>query len=114
MNIDELQSLLEISIGKLFVGWLLVLIGLIIKDTFSNGILGLIFYLNRSYNEGDVVYIDNEKLIIQKIGIRQTVFKVVGSEGRWRYISNQKINYLVIEKDLEYKLGDTNGKDKTE
>ena len=60
--------------------------------------------MNKQFQEGDHVLIDGERALIVKIGISQTVFGVTKSGGEldgdyvWRYVPNERIDYLKIEK----------------
>lgn len=48
-------------------------------------------------NAGDEVYID--KAIIVKVGFRQTIFQIEDERGiTWRYVWNDRIKFLRIEK----------------
>lgn len=98
MNIEEYY--VEISI---FI--LSVLGGLALKDYSVSFIKGLKFKLNSQFNEGDKVLLDGEQAMIIKIGIATTVFGVYGKDGyTWRYISNNKIESLKLEKIVDKDL----------
>lgn len=84
--------------------WLAVIIagviGLWLKDAIAKIAKGLQFSMNRSFNEGDKVILDNQPAIIIKIGLYQTVFGIIRDDGDyvWRYIPNERIPYLKLEK----------------
>ena len=98
MNIEEYY--IEISI---FI--LSVLGGLALKDYSVSFIKGLKFKLNSQFNEGDKVLLDGEQAMIIKIGMGTTVFGVYSKDGyTWRYISNNKIESLKLEKIVDKNL----------
>lgn len=93
----------EIIIGNNIILWvstiLTISIGLIVKDVLVNFTSGLLFFLNRNFNEGDLVYLDSELCRIIRIGIRYTVFEIE-KEGVvcWRFISNDRVKFSKIDK----------------
>lgn len=98
----------EITIGTGVLAWITALItisvGLAIKDLVSTFVSGFLFYLNRDFNEGDHVYLDGEECVIVKIGMRQTVFDIKNGRGEtWRYVYNDRIKYLKLEKVIRVK-----------
>lgn len=102
-EVDIVNQIIEIinkQIGMLFLGWFSVVIGLIIKDILTSIIFGIMFYLDQQFKEGDIIFIDGEEAIIQKIGLTITVFKI-RETSRWRYVKNDKIRYLKLEKKVE-------------
>lgn len=100
IKMDLEQYYVEISI---FIAS--VLGGLALKDYSVSFIKGLKFKLSSQFTEGDKVLLDGEKAMIIKIGIGTTVFGVYGRDGyTWRYISNQKIESLKLEKIVDKNL----------
>lgn len=98
MNIEEYYVEISIFIAS-------VLGGLALKDYSVSFIKGLKFKLNSQFNEGDKVLLDGEQAMIIKIGIATTVFGVYGKDGyTWRYISNNKIESLKLEKIVDKDL----------
>ena len=83
---------------------MIVIIGFMIKDFATKFSKGLAFQLNKQFQEGHHDLIDGERALIVKIGISQTVFGVTKSGGDldWdyvlRYVPNERIDYLKIEK----------------
>lgn len=100
MSIEELTALLEIKIDSIIIGWIIFVFGLITKDILTSFVYGIMFYLDPQFVEGDVVYIDGEKAIIQKIGLTVSIFKNI-ENSRWLYIKNEKIRYHKLEKQME-------------
>ena len=96
----EITELLLPYIGMVMI----VIIGFMIKDFATKFSKGLAFSMNKQFQEGDHVLIDGEKALIVKIGITQTVFGVTKAGGEydgdyvWRYVPNEKITNLKIEK----------------
>lgn len=76
------------------------IIALWLKDFIAKLAKGLSFSMNRSFNEGDKVILDNEEALIVKIGITQTVFGIIKETGDyvWRYVPNERIDFLKLEK----------------
>ncbi len=83
---------------------MIVIIGFMIKDFATKMSKGIAFSLNKQFQEGDHVLIDGERALIVKIGMTQTVFGVTKSHGDfdgdyvWRYVPNERIDFLKIEK----------------
>tara|TARA_R100001443_G_scaffold117310_1_gene141242 strand:+ start:1454 stop:1834 length:381 start_codon:yes stop_codon:yes gene_type:complete len=100
IKMDLEQYYVEISV---FIAS--VLGGLALKDYSVSFIKGLKFKLSSQFTEGDKVLLDGEKAMIIKIGIGTTVFGVYGRDGyTWRYIANQKIESLKLEKIVDKNL----------
>ena len=58
-----------------------------------------------SFKEGDKVILDGQVAMIIKIGFTQTVFGVYSEDGyTWRYIPNQKIDSIKLEKVVDQDL----------
>ena len=88
-----------------FVGVLVMLVvTLWIRDFAAKLAKGIMFNMNKSFQEGDKVILDGEEALIVKIGMTQTVFGVTKSEGIWdgdyvwRYVPNDRIPFLKLEK----------------
>ena len=83
---------------------MIVIIGFMIKDFATKLSKGIAFTMNKQFQEGDKVLIDGERALIVKIGITQSVFGISKSNGEfdgdyvWRYVPNEKIENLKIEK----------------
>ena len=83
---------------------MIVIIGFMIKDFATKFSKGLAFQMNKQFQEGAHVLIDGARALIVKIGITQTVFGVTKSHGDfdgdyvWRYVPNERIEFLKIEK----------------
>ena len=100
----------EISIGLGVIAWITTLLtialGLAVKDLVTTAVSGFLFYLNKNFNEGDHVYVDGEHAVINKIGMRQTIFKINNGRGEtWRYVYNNKIQNMKLEKVITPKNG---------
>lgn len=86
-------------------GAVALIISLWLKDTAGKVVKGLSFKYSREFNEGDEVIIDGERALIVKIGFSQTVFGIYRTAKNsnkinhyWRYVPNDRIPYLHIEK----------------
>ncbi|OUU16045.1 MAG: hypothetical protein CBC05_09310 [Crocinitomicaceae bacterium TMED45] len=89
--------------------WIAVLISLVVaiwfKDFATALAKGLRFKFDPAFNEGDEVLLDGELAMIVKIGARQTVFGVYSDRGyTWRYVPNERIPYLKLEKVIKKDL----------
>ena len=105
---QEVQSINSLSgeLTSLILPWIAVLVSAIIafmlKDFITNFAKGLAFQMNSAFNEGDKVIIDGSEAIIVKVGIKQTVFGVFSDKGyTWRYVPNERIPFLKIEKVVD-------------
>ena len=95
-----------LDVASMLVPWIAILISISaafwFKDFATNFMQGLKFRFNPAFNEGDEVLLDGEQSIIVKIGLRETVF---GSRGyTWRYVANDKIPNLKLEKIINKDL----------
>ena len=77
--------------------------GLAVKDVLFNVVQGLLFFIDPSFMPGDKVIVDGEDAIIIRIGLTTTVFQSRGDNGstRWRYVRNERIKFLKLEKVVE-------------
>ena len=104
----DLNSL-SMDLSNMLLPWIAVLISLVVaiwfKD-FSTGLAkGLKFKFDPAFNEGDEVLLDGELAMIVKIGARQTVFGVYSDRGyTWRYVPNERIPFLKLEKVIKKDL----------
>ena len=83
-----------------FLGFVITLIvALSVRDWATSFVKGMKFKLNRAFNEGDKVILDGCPALIVRIGTSETVFGVYNKDGyTWRYVPNEKIENLKIEK----------------
>ena len=100
---------LGIDVTDLLMPWISVLISLLVaiwmKDYATSLAKGLKFKMNQAFNEGDEVLLDCELSMIVKIGTRETVFGVYSERGyTWRYVPNERIPYLKLEKVIKKDL----------
>ncbi len=100
---------LSMDLTGMILPWIAVLISLVVaiwfKD-FATGLAkGLKFKFDPAFNEGDEVLLDGELAMIVKIGARQTVFGVYSDRGyTWRYVPNERIPFLKLEKVIKKDL----------
>ena len=82
-----------------------------IKDFATKLSKGLAFSMNKQFKEGDHVLLDDESALIVKIGLVQTVFGVNKDSGDyiWRYVPNERISYLKLEKVVFSATPESNG-----
>ena len=94
---------------------LVLVITLMFKDYATKVAKGLAFKMNKNFQEGDKVILDGEKALIVRIGLTETVFGVTKSGGEWdgdyvwRYVPNERIPFLKIEKIVFDKTPEKNG-----
>jgi hypothetical protein len=103
MNIEELTLATGLSITSFLMPWIAVLVSIImallVKDWATSFAKGLKFKMNRDFNPGDIVLLDGEEAVIITIGITKTVFEKVNNRGIvWRYVPNERLAYLKLEK----------------
>jgi hypothetical protein len=106
---NELLTSESIKLTNLLMPWLTILISLIgalwLKDFATKFMQGLKFRINPAFQEGDDVYLDGEFANIVKIGTATTVFGIMNSRGYvWRYVPNERIPYLKLEKIINSDL----------
>lgn len=100
---------LSMDLTGMLLPWIAILVSLVMaiwfKD-FATGLAkGLKFKFDPAFNEGDEVLLDGELAMIVKIGARQTVFGVYSQRGyTWRYVPNERIPYLKLEKVIKKDL----------
>ena len=100
---------LSMDLSNMLLPWIAVLISLVVaiwfKD-FATGLAkGLKFKYDPAFKEGDEVLLDSELAMIVKIGVSQTVFGVYSERGyTWRYVPNERIPYLKLEKVIKKDL----------
>ena len=100
---------LSMDLTGMLLPWIIVLISLVIavwfKD-FATGLAkGLSFKYDPAFKEGDEVILDGCTAMIVKIGARQTVFGLYSERGyTWRYVPNERIPYLKLEKVVKKDL----------
>ena len=85
------------------VQWASILISIALALAFrewATSILrGLKFWFNKDFHHGEKVYLNDEPAVIISKGIRQTIFQTKNEdEFLWRYIPNEKIANLKLEK----------------
>ena len=100
---------LGLELTDIMMPWITVLVSLIVavwlKDYATSIAKGLKFKMNPAFNEGDEVLLDGELAMIVKIGTRETVFGVYSDRGyTWRYVPNERIPYLKLEKVIKKDL----------
>ncbi len=91
------------QITDFLLPWIGILISLIVaiwvKDMATGIAKGLKFKMNKAFNAGDHVILDGTDAIIVSIGMSETVFGVYSDKGYlWRYVPNERISYLKLEK----------------
>lgn len=82
-----------------------LIVSLWVKDTAAKIAKGLSFKFSGQFKEGDEVILSGERAVIVKIGATQTVFGIYRTSKEsqkishyWRYVPNERIPYLHLEK----------------
>jgi hypothetical protein len=104
----------SIKITEFLMPWITILISLIIalmlKEVSSSIAKGLKFKMSKVFVPGDVVLLEGNEAIIIKVGLTTTVFESIRDEGLiWRYVPNEKIQSLKLEKVIRTDVRETNG-----
>jgi preprotein translocase subunit YajC len=105
---DEIQELITPFLSAIVV----LIFSLWFKDLATKIAKGIMFKIHSSFKEGDKVIIDGEHAVIVKIGMSYTVFAIYKTnisssevDVLWRYVSNERIAWLKIEKVInEHKI----------
>ena len=99
-----------------FIGYALsILVMLWIKDAIGSFLQGLKFRNNKHFQEGDKVLLEGQQAMIITIGWKQSVFGVYGEKGyTWRFIPNNKIESLKLEKIVDPDLHPDTAKERAE
>ena len=101
-SLDQISLDLTTSFVPLMALFLSLGLAFFLKDLLTNLINGLKFKLDQSFNEGDKCIIDGDKAVIVKIGLYETVFSINNGRGHvWRFVQNERIKFLKIEKIIE-------------
>ena len=100
---------LGVSVTDIIGPWIAILISIVVafwfKDFAINLMQGLKLKFNPAFNEGDSVVLDGQDAIVVKIGLRESVFDVYSDKGyTWRYVPNNRIPYLKLEKIVNSEL----------
>lgn len=103
MDVEELALSTSLSITSFLMPWIAILLSIIIalmvKDLAMSLVRGLRFKMSNTFNPGDIVIIDGEEAVIISIGLIRTVFERRGQEGViWRYVPNERLAFLKLEK----------------
>ena len=107
------------QITDFILPWIGILISLIvaiwIKDFATSLAKGIKFQMNKAFNEGDKVLLEGNEAVIIKIGMSETVFGVYSEKGYiWRYVQNERIVMLKLEKIINPDLHLDTDKEKAE
>ena len=107
------------QLTEFILPWVGILISFIIaiwvKDIATGLAKGIKFKMNPAFNEGDKVLLEGNDAVIIKIGISETVFGVYSEKGYiWRYVPNERIHVLKIEKIINSELHLDTDKEKAE
>ena len=111
-TITSLSELISSGLSEYITLFIALMISFWLKDFIAAFVKGFMFRLNPTFQEGDKVILDHERALIVKIGITQTVFgvrkTVDGKKGEycWRYVPNDRISFLKLEKVIYGNLSD--------
>ena len=108
IGINELSQMIP-EVTDLILPWLGVLVSIVIflwfKDFATQLAKGLAFKHDPHFQEGDLVWLEDEPATIIKIGATQTIFGIVNGRGMiWRFIPNGEIHNVKLEKIVSDKI----------
>ena len=97
----------QVVLSPDIVNWIGILLSIILALAFrewaTSVIKGMKFWLNKDFNHGEKVYLNDEPAVIISKGIRSTIFQTKdGDEYLWRYVPNERIPTLKLEKVIFY------------
>jgi len=102
---DTLTNQISEWITPFVSGAVALIISMWLKDSAGRIVKGLSFKFSKHFNEGDEVVLEGDRALIVKIGFFHTVFgyyKTTKNSSRvshyWRYVLNERIPYLKLEK----------------
>ena len=115
---DELNNL-SMDLTVMILPWIAILISLVIAiwfKEFATGLAkGLKFKMNKAFNAGDQVILDGQDAVIVSIGTSETVFGIYSEKGyTWRYVPNERIAMLKLEKLIQSDVHIDTEKEKAE
>ena len=107
MDQELLEKIPEIT--DLILPWIGMLISIVLflwfKDFATQLAKGLAFKHDPHFQEGDLVYLEDEPATIVKIGATQTIFGIVNGRGMiWRFVPNGEIHNIKLEKIVSDKI----------
>lgn len=104
----------SIWLGPLMMAAVAVITVFLFKDLMASVAKGVRFMMHPSFKEGDAIYLDGKKATIVKVGLFTTVFGQYNEDGAycWRFVPNEKINSLRLEKIIVPLADQGDGKNK--
>ena len=107
------------KLAHLLWPWLLILFSLVVtfwvKDLAVKIARGLSFKMNKAFNAGDQVILDGQDAVIVSVGTTETVFGIYSEKGyTWRYVPNERIAMLKLEKVINPDVHKDSEKEKAE
>jgi len=98
-QLNQIQELIFGNIGRYVYVCVLFILVVSFKSSIIDAIAGLRFYLDRTFNEDDVVFLDGRVARITKIGFRRSRF-YMADKNSVLTIENSRLNSHVLEKSL--------------
>jgi len=107
MDQELLNRIPEVT--DLILPWIGMLISIVLflwfKDFATQLVKGLAFKHDPHFQEGDLVWLEDEPATIIKIGATQTIFGIVNGRGMiWRFVPNGEIHSVKLEKIVSDKI----------
>ena len=107
MDQELLEKIPELT--DLILPWIGMLLSIVIflwfKDFATQLAKGLAFKHDPHFQEGDLVWLEDEPATIVKIGATQTIFGIVNGRGYiWRFVPNSEIHNVKLEKIVSDKI----------
>ena len=108
IGIDQLNQMIP-EVTDLILPWLGVLVSIVIflwfKDFATQLAKGLAIKHDPHFQEGELVWLEDEPATIIKIGATQTIFGIVNGRGMiWRFVPNSEIHSVKLEKIVSDKI----------
>ena len=101
-SLDSISLDLTNALVPLIAIFLSLGLGFFIKDLIANFVTGIRFKFDGSFNEGDKCIVDGDRAVLVKVGIYESVFSIINGRGHvWRFVPNERIKFLKIEKIIE-------------
>ena len=101
-SLDSISLDLTNALVPLIAIFLNLGLGFFIKDLIANFVTGIRFKFDGSFNEGDKCIVDGDRAVLVKVGIYESVFSIINGRGHvWRFVPNERIKFLKIEKIIE-------------
>lgn len=102
-SIEELLLNTSLDATEFLLPWIAILVSVIaalmVKDWTVAIVRGMRFKMSPAFNPGDLVLLEGEEAVIISIGLIRTIFeRTENSATVWRYVPNERLAFLKLEK----------------